>query len=420
MLSFLKKIIYCLIVFEISNLKIVQSEQDALEITALKNLIEYLQIPSVHPNVNYDDCVSFLKRQAKSLNLTAKVIELHPTKPIVIITWKGTKPDKPSILINGHMDVVPVNAKEWKYPPFKAKMDENGNIYARGAQDMKGVTIQYLEAIRRLKLKGIRLRRTIHLSMVPDEEEGELGMQSFVKSQQFKDLNVGFALDEAIPGSQNKYYVTYAERTIFEMWVNCPGKPGHGSNLSANTAGEKLQIVIDRLLEFRKKEKKKFEDAGNMDNVTSINLTMLKGGMQVNVIPDMLSVAFDIRVSPFVNFTKFVEMFEGWLREAGDGVNYTVIDKGPPTDVTKLDSSNIYWQAFKQACDENSIEIETRIMQGATDSRFLRALGIPALGFTPLGNTTALAHANNEYVNSNDFLKGIKILEKILLKVANV
>ncbi|XP_051174936.1 aminoacylase-1-like [Leptopilina boulardi] len=420
MSSFLKKIIYCLIVFEISNLKIVQAEQVELNLEALKNLIEYLRIPSVQPNVNYDDCVSFLKRQAESLNLTAKVFELHPTKPVVIITWEGTKPDKPSILINGHMDVVPVNAKEWKYPPFEAKMDENGNIYARGAQDMKGVTIQYLEAIRRLKLKGIRLRRTIHLSMVPDEEEGELGMQSFVKSQQFKDLNVGFALDEAIPGSQNKYYVTYAERTIFEIWIHCHGKPGHGSNLSANTAGEKLQIVIDRLFEFRKTEKKKFEDAGNMDNVTSINLTMLKGGMQANVIPDVLSVAFDIRVSPFVNFTKFVEIFEGWLREAGDGVNYTVIDKGPPTDVTKLDSSNIYWLAFKQACDKNSIEIETRIMQGATDLRFIRALGIPALGFTPLGNTTVLAHANNEYVNRNDFLKGIKILEKILLKVANV
>ncbi|XP_051156857.1 aminoacylase-1-like isoform X2 [Leptopilina boulardi] len=397
------------------------SKEDALDLTALKNLVDYLQIPSVHPNVNYDDCVSFLKRQAQSLNLTANVFKLHPIKPIVIITWEGKKPDKPSILINGHMDVVPVNAKEWKYPPFEAKIDKNGNIYARGAQDMKSNTIQYIEAIRRLKLKGIRLERTIHLSLMPDEETGgELGMKSFVESKHFKDLNIGFALDEGFPASENKYHVTYGERTLFEIWIHCPGKSGHGSNLSPNTAGEKLQIVIDRFLEFRKTEKKKFDDSGRMDNVTSINLTMLKGGVQVNVVPDMLSVAFDIRVSPFVNFTQFIGMIEGWLREAGSGVNYTVIDKGTQIEVTKLDSSNIYWLAFKQACDENSVKIETLIMPAATDSRYLRALGIPALGFTPLSNTTVTAHAHDEYINKNEFFKGIKILEQILLKVANV
>lgn len=46
-------------------------------------------------------------------------------------------------------------------------MDENGNIYARGAQDMKCVSIQYLEAIRYLKQNGVKLRRTVHISFVP-------------------------------------------------------------------------------------------------------------------------------------------------------------------------------------------------------------------------------------------------------------
>lgn len=57
-----------------------------------------------------DECVSFLTKQAKSLNLPVKVIEVQPKKPIVIITWKGTEPEKPSILLNGHNDVVPVVA----------------------------------------------------------------------------------------------------------------------------------------------------------------------------------------------------------------------------------------------------------------------------------------------------------------------
>lgn len=46
-------------------------------------------------------------------------------------------------------------------------MDKQGNIYGRGAQDMKSVSIQYLEAIRRLKRDGVVLKRTVHVSFLP-------------------------------------------------------------------------------------------------------------------------------------------------------------------------------------------------------------------------------------------------------------
>jgi hypothetical protein len=57
--------------------------------------------------------------------------------------------------------------EKWTHDPFNADKDENGNIFARGAQDMKCVGIQYLEAVRRLMSKGVCLRRTVHISFVP-------------------------------------------------------------------------------------------------------------------------------------------------------------------------------------------------------------------------------------------------------------
>jgi len=57
----------------------------------------------------------------------------------------------------------------WSHSPFAAEKDANGNIYARGSQDMKCVGIQYLEAIRRLKNNGVRLKRTLLISFVPGE-----------------------------------------------------------------------------------------------------------------------------------------------------------------------------------------------------------------------------------------------------------
>lgn len=63
--------------------------------------------------------------------------------------------------------MVPVYADKWKHDPFEAIKDIDGKIYGRGTQDMKCVTIQYLEAIRNLKNQGIKLKRTIHLTFMP-------------------------------------------------------------------------------------------------------------------------------------------------------------------------------------------------------------------------------------------------------------
>lgn len=55
-----------------------------------------------------DECVEFITRQAQSLDLPVKIYHVHPKKPIVVLTWVGTDPTKQSILLNSHMDVVPV------------------------------------------------------------------------------------------------------------------------------------------------------------------------------------------------------------------------------------------------------------------------------------------------------------------------
>ena len=83
--------------------------------------------------------------------------------------------------------------------PFSAHKDEEGNIYARGTQDMKCVTMQYIEALHRLKQSGKTFARTIYIAAVPDEEiGGHDGVAKWVESSQFKALNIGFALDEGL------------------------------------------------------------------------------------------------------------------------------------------------------------------------------------------------------------------------------
>lgn len=144
--------------------------------------------------------MEFLEKLASEIGLKFRV-EYPATieKPTVILSWEGLEPEAKSILLNSHMDVVPVFEEFWTHGPFSADIDGEGKIFARGAQDMKCVGMQYLGAIRGLINDDVRLRRTVHVVFVPDEEIfGPEGMKALVLSDAFRDLNVGFALDEGL------------------------------------------------------------------------------------------------------------------------------------------------------------------------------------------------------------------------------
>lgn len=52
--------------------------------------------------------MAFLQKQAKSLDLLFRIYYVHRNKPIVVLTWIGTDSSESAILLNSHMDVVPV------------------------------------------------------------------------------------------------------------------------------------------------------------------------------------------------------------------------------------------------------------------------------------------------------------------------
>lgn len=127
------------------------------------------------------------------------VIPVTPKKPICILTWLGTQPKQKSIILNSHMDVVPVFEEFWHHKPFAADIDEEGRIFARGSQDMKCVGMQYLAALRYFKRNNVQFKRTIHVVFVPEEEIGGVdGMRDFVHQDEFKILNAGVSLDEGL------------------------------------------------------------------------------------------------------------------------------------------------------------------------------------------------------------------------------
>lgn len=384
---------------------------------------EYIRIETVQPNPDYPKCMEFLKTQAKSLDLPYKITECVPGKPIFVMTWTGTDPSLPSVMLNSHTDVVPVFPEHWKYHPFSAEKESNGDIYGRGTQDMKCVGIQHLEAIRRLKQDGRSLKRTVHVTFVPDEEVGgHDGMQKWVHTQHFKSLNVGFGLDEGLASPDEEIPAYFGERNVFWVKIICPGSPGHGSRFVENTPGGKAQYMINKLLEYRESEKKRL-DANpefTLGDVTTVNLTAMQGGVQHNVIPEKFVLSFDIRITPTTNIAEFEAGLRGWMVEAGEGLEMEFVQKFTDQTMTSVAADDPWWAAITGAFQKHKLTVKPQIFPAGTDSRYLREVGIPAIGFSPMNHHPILLHDHNEFLNEATFLKGIDIFVDIIANVASV
>ena len=288
---------------------------------------------------------------------------------------------------------------------------------------MKCIGIQHFEAIKRLKIQGKRMNRTVHITFVPDEEiDGVHGMLGFVKTEEFKSLNVGFSMDEGMASPDDEVPLYYGERSCFWIKVTCHGSPGHGSRFLENTAAEKAQKVINKLLGFREEEKTRLESNPGltMGDVTSVNLTRMEGGVQVNVVPDKFVLNFDIRISPTTNMVQFEDRLRGWLADAGADVDLEfIVEKFTDQSLTSISENDPWYNGLLRAFKNNNLKVKPQIFAANTDSRYLREAGVAAFGFSPMPNTPILLHDHDEFLNEEVFLKGIDIFVDIIENVAN-
>ncbi|RHZ19923.1 hypothetical protein DYB31_004140 [Aphanomyces astaci] len=393
----------------------VMTPVDFDENAAIRRFQELLRIPTVSghgPEGAYQDCAAWLIAYMQELGFLEDIHEFSPVegKPIVVATWKGKDASLPSILLNSHYDVVPVMEQFWNYEPFGGELLENGMIVGRGAQDMKCVCVQYLEALRLLHSTGFVPARNIHLSYVPDEEiGGSDGMGKFLKSNQYQAmLPIALALDEGLANPTNKFTVFYGERTPWWLYVKAEGPTGHGSRFIKDTATIKLIDICNKALKFRDDQEnllgascgcKHGEMKKNkLGDVTTVNLTVLRSGVTTDG-----GRTFALNA-----------MLDEWC--CAEGVSWEFVSKNPlhQHHVTSVeDETNPLCAKFLDVAAKLGMDVELDVFPAATDSRFLRQLGVPALGFSPMNNTEVLLHEHNEMLHKDTFVRGIHLFKGI-------
>ncbi|CAB3223406.1 unnamed protein product [Arctia plantaginis] len=382
---------------------------------------EYIKIDtSQEGNLKY--AILFWIRQMSDLGIPYTVYE-PAGKPIFVATVEGSDPSLPSIMLNSHMDVVKVDPTEWKYPPFDAHMDENGDIYGRGTQDTKDVAIQYLEAIRNLRKDNITLARTIYFTLMPDEESGgTCGMKAFVKTQAFKSFNIGFALDEGLTSTEDFLYATFVDRRPWQMQFVIKGEGGHGFTMPDNSTMSKTQKFINAVIAYRDTQKQimKTKSKDDFAGYTSLNINMINSGLGMNIIPTKLMLNVDMRLSTDADVTEMEAIVNSWILAAGNTIDLTYLRKETESAITSVDDTNPYWISMRNSLTGMGIKLNPVVCPATSDMLVVRNLGIPAIGFSPRRRTIPRLHGKDEYQNVLTFLKGIEIYTELIKNLANL
>ncbi|KAI8811909.1 hypothetical protein BJ742DRAFT_796017 [Cladochytrium replicatum] len=167
-------------------------------------------------------------------NLKREFVNHHS----LLYTWQGSDKFSRPMMLEAHLDVVPVNQNtwhEWTHPPYSGFFDGQF-IWGRGAGDTKNSLIAILEAVEALIKGGFRPTKTILIAFGHDEEIGGLGGAASIAStllERYGPKSIEFIVDEGytvIPdgdnllapvGTQEKGYVD------IRVKVDVPG--GHSS-----------------------------------------------------------------------------------------------------------------------------------------------------------------------------------------------
>ncbi|XP_047982176.1 aminoacylase-1B [Salvia hispanica] len=409
------------------------SASDAKESDPISRFQNYLRINTAHPKPNYTAAVEYLTSFAATIpTLQTRILYLTtPDKPLLLITWPGSDPSLSSILLNSHLDSVPAEPSKWLHPPFAAHRTADGRIYARGAQDDKCIGMQYLEAIRELKKSNLDHTplRTVHISYVPEEEIGGFdGMMKFVETREFEELNIGFMLDEGQASVSDEFRVFYADRSPWHVVIRARGEPGHGSRMFDGGAMENLMKSVEMMMKFRETsfDLVKAGLAANSE-VISVNPVFLNAGIKfndgyvMNLQPSEAEAGFDIRMTPSADPDLMRRRIAEEWAPTWRNMTYEITEKGPLRDfkgrplMTATDGSNPWWTVFNQAIAAAGGRLaKPEILASTTDARFLRQLGIPTFGFSPMKNTPILLHDHNEFLQDSVYLEGIKVYEHVI------
>lgn len=369
--------------------------------TTLNSLLaEMVAVPSVNPEGDAGGSEpgearmgEWMAEHLRGLGADVEVQWLAPGRPNVIGIFEPARRVGATVVFVPHLDTVGVAGMT--VPPF-ALTGRAGRLHGRGACDTKGPTAALLWALRRWTRSPAARTGSVRwiVAATSGEEEGSAGAQALVRA--------GLRTDFAVALEPTQLHVVHAAKGILRLWIETRGRAHHGAQ--PQRGDNAVYRMLPLALALR--DTLAPELAARRHPVlgrASVNLGVMQGGRDINIVPDHCRVGLDLRLHPGVTAGEVLARVRALCRQHAPRATVRVHRAGPSfvTERTEpwaraLRQAGGGWAKADWFCDAN-------ILAGA---------GIPAVAFGP--GDIAQAHTKDEYIRARDLADGAAAFGRFL------
>ncbi len=408
------------------------------EVTALLQAL--IRIDTVNPPGNERHAAEALQAYLARNGVTGELLARVPERANLVARIPGG--DGPSLLLMAHTDTVLADPGEWGRDPWSGDLVD-GEVWGRGALDMKGHAAAAAVAVASRARAGVRPAGDLLLALTADEEVGAepLGM-SWLVANHPEAVHADFAVNEGggercVLGDRVLYLCAVGEKATAPFRIRLHGRAGHASDPHAAdnallhaapvlealgrlgfepTLIPEVEAFLEQTLGDVPPVDEALERARALDPFAAqliapllsatLSPTMIEASRKRNVIPGTCTITVDCRLLP------------GQSRK---GVE-TLLHAGVPGDWelewienecvggTRSPIETPLWRALGAWVAETDpgARVAPIVCGGFTDSHYVRSvLGTTAYGFFPLRAMTPelvarLVHGADERIAVDD------------------
>ena len=323
--------------------------------------------------------------------------------------WAVRGESGPILCFAGHTDVVPTGPEaNWTYPPFEPT-ECDGQLYGRGAADMKGSLAAMVVAVEQFVAAHPNHTGRIAFLITSDEEgiatNGTVRVVEWLQQQ-------GITPDYCLVGEPSSTarcgdVIKNGRRGSLGCTMRIKGKQGHVAypHLASNPVHKAAPALTELTTEV-------WDQGNQFFPATSFQISNINGGTGVtNVIPGELQIMFNFRFSTEVTDQILRQRTEAILDKHGLEYEMDWVLSGQAFLTAE---GQLVDAAVASILDETGIETELSTAGGTSDGRFIAPMGTQVV---ELGPVNASIHQVDENVNIADLDTLTAIYQSLLAKL---
>jgi len=326
--------------------------------------------------------------------------EVFPDRPNVIARIDGEQPGK-RIVFEAHTDTVTAADMHNPFDPIIS----DGRLYGRGACDTKGGLAAMVRALAQVKASDRKPPCEILVAATVDEEHSCGGVEALCKSLE---------ADAAIVAEPTLLHLTTACKGCLRWRIVVHGREAHSSKplLGTNAIVHMAEVirVIDQdaqLLNSR---------SHPLLGSPTCNMGILRGGTQVNVVPDHCTIEIDRRLLPGEEAGDVLNQYATLLDDLRSALPTLDYSMDPPTVLAppmETPTSIPLVQRAAEILREMRLESEPVGVPFSCDAATLSQCGVPCVVFGP--GSIDQAHMPEEFVECSQVEQAVDFYQQMMM-----